>query len=164
MGSKKVNLKIRVLILLFGCVNLSGFNSSGKINILRENLEDLRGQFKRQSIEQSEKQLSGRAVYEKYCLTCHQSNGSGVPGMHPPLGPGSWVGKEPKDLIKILMEGLSGKIEVNDEVYKDNMPSQSKLTDDEIVEVLTYIRSNFGNNYKSVTPEMVKSVRANHLK
>jgi len=132
------------------------------MNLLLNNPERFNEEIKEhQSDEQSGKQISGKAVYVKYCLTCHQSNGSGVPGMHPPLGMGSWVGKDPKDLINILMEGLSGKIEVNDEVYKDNMPSQSKLTDEEMAGVLTYIRSNFGNNFKPVTPEMVRNLRSN---
>ncbi len=102
----------------------------------------------------------GKAVYEKYCLTCHQADGSGVPNMHPPLTPGSWVGNDPNELIAIMMKGLSGKIEVNGEVYKNYMPSHAQLTDEEIADVLSYVRSSFGNNFDPVTPEMVKKVRS----
>lgn len=102
----------------------------------------------------------GKAVYNKYCLTCHQSDGSGVPNMHPPLGPGSWVENEPEELIAIMMKGLSGKIEVNGQEYKNFMPSHAKLTDEEIADVLTYIRSSFGNNLGPVTPEMVAKIRS----
>jgi mono/diheme cytochrome c family protein len=102
----------------------------------------------------------GKAVYDKYCLTCHQADGSGVPNMHPPLGPGSWVEREPSELIAIMMKGLSGKIEVNGEVYKNFMPSHAQLSDEEIANVLSYVRSSFGNNLDPVTVEMVKKAKS----
>ncbi|MBW8332786.1 MAG: cytochrome c [Prolixibacteraceae bacterium] len=102
----------------------------------------------------------GKAVYTKYCLTCHQADGSGVPGMHPPLGPGSWTGKDPKELVAIMMKGLSGTIEVNGEVYKGFMPSHAQLTDEEIADVLTYIRISFGNSFDPVDAALVKKVRS----
>lgn len=101
----------------------------------------------------------GKAVYEANCLSCHQADGSGVPGMHPPLGQGSWAGKDPQELIAIMMKGLNGKIEVNGEIYNDFMPSHAQLSDEEIADVLTYVRSSFGNNFSAVTPQMVKDVR-----
>lgn len=106
------------------------------------------------------KEHPGKAVYAQYCLDCHQSDGSGVPGMHPPLTAGSWVGKDSKELIAIMMKGLSGKIEVNGEVYKNFMPSHAQLTDEQLADVLSYVRSSFGNNFEPVTPEMVKKVRS----
>jgi mono/diheme cytochrome c family protein len=108
----------------------------------------------------AEKVHPGEEVFTKYCLTCHQADGSGVPNMHPPLTPGSWVGKEPAELIAIMMKGLTGKIEVNGEVYKNFMPSHAQLTDEEIANVLSYIRSSFGNNFTPVTPEMVMKIRS----
>jgi mono/diheme cytochrome c family protein len=102
----------------------------------------------------------GKAVYTKYCLSCHQSDGSGVPGMHPPLVAGSWVSKEPKELVAILMKGLNGKIEVNGEVYNTFMPSQAALTDEQMADVLSYIRSSFGNSFDPVDAGLVKKVRS----
>jgi mono/diheme cytochrome c family protein len=101
----------------------------------------------------------GKAVYDKYCLTCHQADGSGVPNMHPPLTPGSWVGNDPNELIAIMMKGLSGKIEVDGQIYKNFMPSHAQLTDQEIADVLTYIRQSFGNNFDAVDAAMVKKFR-----
>ena len=108
----------------------------------------------------SAKEQPGEKTYNKYCLTCHQSNGTGVPGMIPPLGPGSWVDKNPTDLIALVLKGLNGEIEVDDEIYKNTMPPQLKITDQELADVLTYVRSNFGNKYSPVTTDMVKKVRA----
>ena len=108
----------------------------------------------------AEIELPGKAVYDKYCLVCHQADGSGVPNMHPPLGPGSWVGHDPKELVAIMMKGLSGKIEVNGEVYKNFMPSHALLTDKEIADVLTYIRTSFGNDFEPVTADLVTKIRS----
>ncbi|HEY3372037.1 MAG TPA: cytochrome c [Prolixibacteraceae bacterium] len=107
-----------------------------------------------------EKEHPGKAVFVKYCLVCHQADGSGVPGMHPPLGPGSWVGRDPKELVAVLMKGLNGKVEVNGEVYNSFMPSQAQLTDEEMADVLSYIRSSFGNSYDQVDADLVKKVRS----
>jgi len=109
---------------------------------------------------QPAKEHPGKAVYTKYCLVCHQASGSGVPGMFPPLSKGSWVGKDPKELVLIITKGLNGKIEVNGEVYKSAMPPQAQLTDKEIADVLSYIRSDFGNSFKPVDVEFVKKVRS----
>ena len=108
----------------------------------------------------AEKVHPGKAVYTQYCLVCHQSDGSGVPGMHPPLGPGSWVGRDPKELIAMMIKGLSGKVEVNGEVYNSFMPSQAHLTDDEMADVLSYIRLSFGNSFGPVDADLVKKVRS----
>lgn len=116
-------------------------------------------QNKNKEPEVSGKDHPGKAVYTDNCLVCHQADGSGVPNMHPPLTPGSWVGREPKELISIMLKGLSGEVNVNGEVYKDEMPPHDQLTDDQIADVLSYIRSSFGNNFSPVTPEMVKKVR-----
>ncbi|HEY3390707.1 MAG TPA: cytochrome c [Prolixibacteraceae bacterium] len=112
-----------------------------------------------QPVQTAEKVHKENDVYKKYCLVCHQANGSGVPGMYPPLGPGSWVGNDPKELVTHLLQGLKGKIEVNGEIYNSLMPAQVQMTDEEIAEVLTYIRSDFGNSFGPVDVELVKKVR-----
>jgi mono/diheme cytochrome c family protein len=96
----------------------------------------------------------------EYCASCHQDNGEGVPTLHPPLTPGSWVEKEPKELVALMMKGLSGKIEVNGEIYLEFMPSQANLTDQEIADVLSYIRSSFGNNLSPVYVGLVSKIRS----
>lgn len=142
-------------VFLFSCQSKTKPNkeeAAGSKQIAGETQKDLPAQTET-------KEQPGKAVYEANCLSCHQADGSGVPGMHPPLGAGSWVGKPPKELIAIMMKGLNGKIEVNDEIYNDFMPSHAQLSDEDIANVLTYIRSSFGNNFDAVTPQMVNDVR-----
>src|SRR5688500_18900063 len=87
----------------------------------------------------------GKKVYDNTCLACHQVNGSGVPGMNPPLKKTKWVVGDKKTLINVILKGMDEEIVVNDETYTNVMPAFANLTDQEIADVLTYIRNSFGN-------------------
>jgi mono/diheme cytochrome c family protein len=100
----------------------------------------------------------GKAVYQKYCLTCHQADGSGVPGMFPPLSPNEWIADKDK-MIDLMMNGQSGKITVNGEVYNNLMPAHDFLSDQEIADVISYVRSSFGNDLAPVSTEEVEAAR-----
>jgi mono/diheme cytochrome c family protein len=54
---------------------------------------------------------------------------------------------------------MEGSLKVGDEVYNGMMPQHSFLSDQEIAEVLTYIRSNFGNDASSVSKNEVTKLR-----
>ena len=101
----------------------------------------------------------GKEVYDAVCLACHMADGSGVPGMHPPLANTEWVTGDKERLIKIVLQGMSGKIEVNGKTYNSIMPPNSHLTDRQIANVLSYVRSSFGNDASPVSPDEVKEVR-----
>lgn len=103
--------------------------------------------------------VPGQAVYEQYCLACHQANGSGVPNLNPPLRGTDWVLGDKTRLINVLLKGLQGQ-EIEGEVYDNAMPAHDFLDDTKIADVLTYIRSNFGNKANAVTADEVKAVRA----
>ncbi len=103
----------------------------------------------------------GKKVYDSFCLACHMADGSGVPGMHPPLIQTDWVTGDKERLIKITLEGMSGKIEVNGEEYNSIMPPHSHLSDKQIADVLTYVRKSFGNDASAITIEEVQKVRNN---
>ena len=87
------------------------------------------------------------------------ADGSGVPGMHPPLTNSDWVNGDKERLIKVILNGMQGKIEVDGETYNSVMPPQANLTDQQIADVLTFVRSNFGNNASEITNEEVSEVR-----
>lgn len=101
----------------------------------------------------------GKKVYDSVCLACHMADGSGVPGMHPPLIQTEWVNGDKERLIEITLNGMSGKIEVNGETYNSIMPPHSHLSDKQIADVLTYIRQSFGNNASEITIDEVQKVR-----
>ncbi len=100
----------------------------------------------------------GKAVYVT-CTACHQPTGLGLPGIFPPLAESEWVNGPAENLIRIQLRGLMGKITVKGVEYNSVMPPNSAMTDQQIADVLSYIRSNFGNKADAVTPEMVKALR-----
>jgi mono/diheme cytochrome c family protein len=101
----------------------------------------------------------GKKVYENTCLACHQANGSGVPGMNPPLKKSKWVVGDKKTLINIVLKGLDKEIEVNGETYSNTMPAVVNLNDQEIADALTYVRNSFGNKASQVKEADVKKLR-----
>lgn len=103
---------------------------------------------------------SGKKVYQQYCLSCHMNDGNGVPGLNPPLGKTTWVTGDKKRLINIILKGFNEEIEINGEVYANPMPAQPQLSDQQIADVLTYIRNSFGNKASAITAAEVKAVRA----
>ncbi len=101
----------------------------------------------------------GQLIYEQNCLTCHQANGSGVPNLNPPLRQTDWVLGDKTRLINVLLKGLQGQ-EIEGDMYDNAMPAHNFLDDTQIADVLTYIRSNFGNKADAITADEVKAVRA----
>lgn len=101
---------------------------------------------------------AGKKIYEQQCLTCHQVDGSGVPHLNPPLIQTSFVLGPKEKLITILLNGLSD-VEIDGDYYSNPMPSFNFLTDQEIADVLTYIRSDFTNKADAVPASLVKSQR-----
>ena len=101
----------------------------------------------------------GKKVYDSACLACHMRNGSGVPGMHPPITESEFVNGDPDTLIRIILEGLKGEMEIQGEVYNSVMPPQAHLTDQQIADVLTFVRGSFGNNSGPITSEQVAQIR-----
>lgn len=101
----------------------------------------------------------GGKIYTTFCVACHQTNGKGASGRFPPLNKTDWVVGDKSRLISLIINGLEGQIEVNGETYNGIMPQHSFLSDEEIAGVLTYIRTNFGNNASAVTTEEVKAIR-----
>ncbi|MBP2831460.1 PQQ-dependent sugar dehydrogenase [Aquimarina sp. U1-2] len=102
----------------------------------------------------------GREVYTANCAVCHQSNGLGIPETHPPIAETSWVIGSKERLIHIILNGLQDKITVRGEIYDNVMPGLPHLSDQDIANVLSYIRSDFGNNASAITEKEVKKVRS----
>jgi mono/diheme cytochrome c family protein/glucose/arabinose dehydrogenase len=108
----------------------------------------------------------GRQIYAKegYCSTCHQPDGKGLTASgFPPLTNTKWVTGSDDRLIKLVLKGLLGPIEVDGKKYPGQVPMTpfaGLLNDDEVAAVLTYVRNSFGNQGSVITAEKVKQVRA----
>lgn len=103
----------------------------------------------------------GKKVYTERCMTCHQVDGVGAQNMIPPLTKTEYVLGNKSRLIQILLNGMTGDITVNGEIYSGEMPSHKSLTDAEMAAVLTYIRNSFGNKASVVSKIEVQKLRGN---
>ena len=119
-------------------------------------------------LEGTERELfiKGKAIYERdgSCRTCHQPDGQGLASSgFPPLAGTSWVLGDEERLIKLVLKGLQGPIEVLGEEYPGQVPMTpfgGMLGDEEVAAVLTFVRNSFGNKAPAISPEKVKEVRA----
>lgn len=125
----------------------------------RKQASNIRRPHVENDILQKETLTGGAYIYDVYCGTCHQRNGRGASGRFPPLANVSWVTGDKNLLISIVLKGMEGPIEVNNEQYNSTMPQHSFLSDDEVASVLTHIRQNFGNSASEVTSAEVAAVR-----
>ena len=92
-------------------------------------------------------QMSGAAVYNSKCSSCHQANGQGMPGAFPPLVDSPYVVDDPAIPVRIVLRGMQGPIEVKGVQYNGMMPAWADLlSDEEIAAVVSYIRSELGGN------------------
>ena len=112
--------------------------------------------------------VRGAAIYsrEGFCITCHQEDGGGLDAAvadgFPPLAGSRWVTQSEDRLIKITLKGLMGPITVKGKKYPGLVPMTplgAMMNDQEVADVLTYVRNSFGNKAEPVTPEKVKAVR-----
>jgi mono/diheme cytochrome c family protein len=110
--------------------------------------------------------VKGKAIYMRdgFCNTCHQSDGKGLGNSgFPPIAGTKWVTGSEERLIKLVLKGLYGPIEVLDKKYPGQVPMTpfaGMLNDEEVAAVLTYVRNSFGNKASAISPEKVKSTRA----
>lgn len=102
----------------------------------------------------------GKKVYDKVCLSCHMIDGGGVPHLNPPLIQTSYVLGDKKKIIQIVLHGMNDRIAIDDDYYSNNMAPHKDLTNQQIADVLTYIRNSFGNKASAVTVKEVQAVRS----
>ncbi len=103
---------------------------------------------------------AGQLVYKQNCLVCHQADGGGVPHLNPPLTQTDYVLGEKARIIGVVLNGLDAHEPINDEVYSNVMPAHDFLTDQQIADVLTFVRNSFSNKASAVSMGEVAAERA----
>ena len=101
----------------------------------------------------------GELPYKKNCMSCHQKDLGGIPRMYPPLANNKTVSGNKEALIGIVLNGMTGEIEVNGIPYNGIMASYSNLSDQDIANILNYIRANHGNSGDEILPADVRKLR-----
>ena len=104
----------------------------------------------------------GRRAFENNCALCHNIDGTGKPGQAPPFVKSEWAHGPATRMIRIPLNGLAGPIKVNGQVWNQNPsmgPMGAGLSDEDLANVLSYIRTSWGNTGSPVTPEQVGAVK-----
>jgi mono/diheme cytochrome c family protein len=104
----------------------------------------------------------GERLFESHCSACHQYDDQGM-GEAPPLEDSPWVVGPSERLVRILLHGITGRIELGGRVYDREMPGFGRiLSDTDVAALATYTRSRFGADEPPVTPAEVKRIRDQH--
>jgi mono/diheme cytochrome c family protein len=141
-----------MMLLLISCGNIQ------ESSVNEKTVLEFHAPAQKQPVK-SAKTDEGKNIFTNFCLSCHQKDASGVPGMYPPLQNNKVVTGDKKKIINIVINGLQGEIEVDGEVYNQTMPPQNYLTNAQIAKVLSYLRQNFGNKADSVKVSDVNNIR-----
>ncbi len=114
----------------------------------------------RTPVEVPDRFIAGRDAYMKSCIECHQADGNGVPNTFPPLAGSEWVTGDRNIMLRIVLGGLLGPIEVKGMKFNGVMPGHSQMSDTEIARISTFVRFAFGElKEKPVTDDEVKALR-----
>lgn len=109
----------------------------------------------------------GLALYRSICQACHGADGNGVNGLAPPLNNSDWVTGDKKRLVSVVLYGLSGPITVSKKLFKapevsGEMPgiaSNTNFSDEDVAQVLSYIRGSWANSADKVLKDDVAAIR-----
>jgi mono/diheme cytochrome c family protein len=144
-------MKIKIIVLSLALCSLS-------ITALHAQVK--RKQTPRSGAVSATSVARGKIVYTSVCLPCHMADGGGVQNMNPPLVKTSYVLGDKTTLIKIVLNGFNEDVEINGQRYSNSMSSHDDLKDQQIADVLTYVRNSFGNKASAVKIAEVAKVRA----
>ena len=102
---------------------------------------------------------AGESRFTGTCSVCHQANGQGLPSVFPPLAGSDFLMADKQRAINIVLNGLNGKVTVNGNTFESVMPPMSQLNDDELANILTFVRNSWGNSGEAVSADEVRKIR-----
>ena len=100
----------------------------------------------------------GKEVYNAQCVSCHQDQGEGIEDVYPPVAKSDYLMADKNRSIQQILNGVSGEMKVNGKIYNSDMPA-FPMSDEEVSDVLNYIRNSWGNKGAAVLPAEVKAQR-----
>ena len=100
----------------------------------------------------------GQLLY-LYCVGCHKDDGKGQWGLYPPLAGSGYVIGDPERLVRIMLEGVEGPINVGGHMYNQPMPGWPHLSDQDVALLGSFIRQNWGNESEAISEAFVTEVR-----
>jgi mono/diheme cytochrome c family protein len=105
----------------------------------------------------------GAKIFAGTCASCH--NGDGAGATCPPLAGSEWINDRSAGVVvRILLNGAAGPIEVKGKTYSLSMKLADPLSDDAAAAVATFVRQAWGNKAHQagdITPAYVAAARKN---
>ena len=93
----------------------------------------------------------GQEIYKSYCVPCHGLKGGGILYSKTVLNNNAFVTGNPDEVTAVILFGKVGS---------GTMPGwHTKLNDQEVAAVATFIRQAWSNQAAPVTASMVKKIR-----
>ena|SRR5687768_10826803 len=135
-----MNLRFDLLALFFFFMGTASFAQEGESN-LKESI------------------ARGKEIYSAQCMSCHMEEGQGIENVYPPLAKSDYLLQDKARSINNVLHGVTGEIVVNGKTYNMDMTPFNFLTDQEVSDVLNYIRNSWGNEGEAVTQEEVSAAR-----
>jgi thiosulfate dehydrogenase len=101
----------------------------------------------------------GGLGYVQFCVDCHRQDGAGVKGIFPPLAQNATVtSADPATLLHLALTGWkTAETAAYPRVY--TMPGFSRLSDQELADIMSFVRESWGNNAGTINAYQVKRVR-----
>jgi ubiquinol-cytochrome c reductase cytochrome b subunit len=101
----------------------------------------------------------GAQIFATNCQGCHGVAGGGTPGAFPPLAGNPYVTGDPKQVMHTVLYGLTGPVSVKGATYNGQMPPwKGQLSNADVADVISYIRTSWGNSASKVTESDVAAV------
>jgi nitrite reductase (NO-forming) len=102
----------------------------------------------------------GKQIFMQTCFVCHQVDGQGILGQIPPLAKSDFLMADKERAMRIVLQGQTGELTVNGKKFNGTMIPLNYLADDDIANVLTYVRNSFGNSGDPVSLAEVRRIRS----
>jgi mono/diheme cytochrome c family protein/glucose/arabinose dehydrogenase len=108
----------------------------------------------------------GYEIYQNKaaCMSCHGSDGLGLPYLGPPLRGSEWVTGDTTRLTKLILHGMTGPVTVSGTLYKPvlAMPGigvNKAISDQDMADLLTFLRKSWGHDLAPVSAEQITLTR-----
>ncbi|UCS93472.1 cytochrome c [Echinicola marina] len=144
-GLKLFYIGLFISLFIGGC---QGNKQAEKNHFSLNNIKDLK--TRQYAIE-------GQVLYENHCANCHQSDGTGLGRLIPPLKNADYLKADIGRTVRLIKHGIKGEIIVNGADYNKEMPANPALTNLEIAEITTYIYTAFTGQEKIIEVNKVKA-------
>ncbi|EJF91560.1 c-type cytochrome [Bartonella tamiae] len=103
----------------------------------------------------------GARLYIDNCNACHFVNGKGAAGVFPELDGAALINaKDPSGLIDVILNGARMPSTVKRPSDLAMPPFDWRLSDEDVAELATFLRSSWSNDASSVTAKDVATIRA----